>query len=65
VDTGQHLDQGGLSGTVVADDGDDLTGRDVEVDGGERGDGAEGLGDTSQGQQCARWGLDDPSGYGL
>jgi hypothetical protein len=26
---------------VVADHGDDLTGRDVEIDGGERGDGAD------------------------
>ncbi len=54
VDPGDRLDQRGLSGTVVADQGDDLTGVDVEVDVGECLDSAEALGDRAQRQYgCA------------
>ena len=40
----QRLDQGGLAGAVVADQGDDLTGMDVEVGGVEGSDGTEASG---------------------
>ncbi len=47
---GDGLDQGGLAGAVVADEGDDLTGADLQVDVGERLDGAEPFGDSAQRQ---------------
>ena len=53
VDAGQDLGQRRLAGPVVADEGDDLTGGDVEVDLGEGGDSAEGLGDRAQFEEIA------------
>src|SRR5690606_33427493 len=47
---GDRLDQRGLSGTVVADQGDHLTGVDLKLDVGERLDGTESLGDPAQRQ---------------
>ena len=48
VHAGEHLDQRRLAGAVVADQGDDLAGMDVEIDVGQRRDGAEILGDAAQ-----------------
>ena len=50
VHAGDRLDQGGLSGAVVAHQGDHLTGVDLQFDIGERLDGAEPLGDPAQRQ---------------
>ena len=44
----KHLDQGRLAGAVVADEGNDLARMDVEIDVGERRNGAEILGDAAQ-----------------
>ena len=46
MDAGEDLDEGGLAGAVVADEGDHLAGVDPEVDVGERLDGAEALADA-------------------
>ena len=48
VDAGDALDQRRLAGAVVADEGHDLAGRDVEVDLVEGLDGAEALRDSAQ-----------------
>ena len=63
VDPGDHLDQRGLAGAVVAHERHHLTGPDVQVDVGERLDGAESLVDAGQGEDTlpdrrggARWG---------
>src|SRR3546814_16924514 len=40
IDSGENLDQRGLAGTVVADQGHDLPGMDLEIDVGQRRDGA-------------------------
>ena len=50
VDARDHLDERGLAGAVVADQGDDLTRPDVHVDVREGLDGAEALGDAGQGE---------------
>ena len=47
VHPGEDLDQRRLAGAVVADQGDHLAGVDVQVDVGERLDGAEALGDAA------------------
>ena len=48
VHAGEHLDQRRLARAVVADERDDLAGMDVEVDVGQRRDGAEVLADAAQ-----------------
>ena len=48
---GDHLDQRGLAGRVAADQGDHLTGPDLQVDVHQRLDGGEALGDTVQREQ--------------
>ncbi len=53
VHSGENFHQGGLPRAVVADQGDDLTREDVEVDIGEGGDGAEGFADPTQREQRA------------
>ena len=50
VHAGDRLDQRGLSGAVVADQGDHFTGVDLQLDVGERLDGTEPLGDPAQRQ---------------
>ncbi len=50
VHPGDGLHQGGLAGAVVADQGEHFTGADLQLDVGERLDGAEPLGDPAQGQ---------------
>ena len=55
MDAGEDLDQRRLAGAVVADQRDDLAGMDVEIDVGQRRDGAEILGDAAQAEdQLAR-----------
>ncbi len=56
---GEDLDQRRLAGAVVADERHDLAGMDVELDVGQRRDGAEVLADAAQAQdQLARWAWD-------
>lgn len=43
MDPGEHLDEGGLSGAVGAEQGEDVAPVDVEVDGGQGGSAAEAL----------------------
>ncbi len=50
VDPRDHLDERGLAGAVVADQGDDLARPDVHVDVREGLDGTEALGDAGQGE---------------
>ena len=57
MDAGDALDQRRLAGAVVADEGHDLTGPDLELDVRERLDGAEALRDPvklEQGSRCRR-----------
>ena len=51
VDAGDALDQGGLAGAVVADEGGHLAGVDVEVDVVQDLHGAEALVDASEAQE--------------
>ena len=50
VDARDHLDEGGLAGTVVAHERDHLTGTHVEMDVRQRLHGTEPLGDAGQGE---------------
>jgi hypothetical protein len=50
VHAGEDLHQRRLAGAVVADQGDDLALIDIEVDVGQRPDGAEAFRDASDGQ---------------
>ena len=52
VDAGEHLDEGGLAGAVVADERDDLALVHPEVDVGERLHRAEALGDAAHRQDA-------------
>jgi hypothetical protein len=52
VDARDHLHQGRLAGTVVADERDHLSGPDVEVHVGQRLHGTESLVDTGQGEHA-------------
>ncbi|GAA4751347.1 hypothetical protein GCM10023350_40720 [Nocardioides endophyticus] len=51
MDAGDALDQGALAGTVVADQGGDLAGSDVEIDAAQHVHGSEALLDTPQAEQ--------------
>src|SRR3546814_4604610 len=62
IDSGENLDQRGLAGTVVADQGHDLPGMDLEIDVGQRRDGAEILGNAAQAQD---WRAGDGGVIGL
>ena len=57
MDAGDHLDQRRLAGAVVADEGDDLAGTNLEVDVLQRLDRAEALADALQREQRAVRGL--------
>lgn len=53
VGAGQHLDEGGLPGAVLAEQAVHFTGLDVEVDAVEGPDSGERFGDSGHGEQ--RW----------
>ena len=54
VDPGEHFDERRLAGPVVAHEGDDAARRDLQVDVGERRDGAEPFGHGAQRQDRTR-----------
>ena len=61
MDAREDLHERRLAGAVVADDGDDLARRDVEVDVRERRDRSEGLRDAAQGEDA---GIGAGAGWG-